>query len=138
MSRSVSVPSGFGYVEFVPLPDDVEDEFDFHDFILEPLKKAVKRAFPLMRPHEEFIGREDKALLANDFAYVGVSEYCGLLSVWIVERGDTEYPELAQHWICLVERKFRWAVREVFGTTYRKVATASNGESFYEEVRQEV
>ena len=132
MSRSVSHPSG----AVVCFRDVTDFEFDDWDWFIELITDSAKEAFPSMENADKWLDNEDHAILENSFAYIGVSEYCGLASVWMVRKeNDLYYAEdiaidnLADNWIGLVENKFC----KMFGE-YRKIGTASNGESFYEKV----
>jgi len=133
MSRSVSYPNG-AVVAFRDVSDMV-DEFDW-EWFLEDVKGVAHKAFPSMEETDKWLDREDHAILENQFAYIGVSEYCGLASVWLVVKDfDTYYDDeqrlenLSENWVGLVENKFH----KLFGEL-RKVATFSNGESVYERM----
>lgn len=125
MSRSVSYPSD-AIVAFDFYESD--DEFAFDDLVDE-FVFAVDRAYPSVRPVDEWIGREDHAYRANDHAYFGVSEYCGLVSLWAAERYDSERPELARQWLSQIEPGFIGR----FGRL-RKIGRFSNGEAIFERV----
>lgn len=85
---------------------------------------------------DKFLDNEDHAIAENRFAYFGISTYGNLASVWMVKKEfDTYYEDenrlanIADNWMSLVEKKFN----KVFGE-YRKIGTASNGESFFERI----
>ena len=128
MGRSVSYPHTAQVVTFTHVEADEENWSDD----LENLKSALTARFKSLYEDEKWIGREDHALLANNHCRVGVSEYCGLVAVWIVPR-DSDYPELAAQWIASIEKSFDKVVSETFGGLLRHVATASNGEAFYQQ-----
>ena len=126
MGRGVSLPCGaFPAYQSV---EHVEDSEDWQDF-LEDVKYQAKRIFPSMDDHDEWIGREDHALLKNNFAFVGVSEYMGLASIWLVVRSDAELEGLAKAWVNKAYKKFERIFSE-----YEKIGTFSNGESVYKKV----
>jgi len=133
MSRSVSYPTD----ALVVFKDAsyIEDEFEWEYFV-DDLKEMAVNAFPSLTECDEWLGREDHAILENNFAYFGLSEYCGLVSVWFVLKDfDTYYEDeqrlenLSENWLSTIEDKFR----SLFGEL-RKVAVFSNGETLYERV----
>jgi hypothetical protein len=135
MSRSVSIPCGALEVAY---QDVSEYEWDTFPCFLQDIQAYAKRLWPSLRECDTWLDREDHAILENDLCYLGVSEYCGLASIWLVPK---EYPDsgcfradaylypLAVHWIERVAQKFH----KIFGH-YRKLGTFSNGESIYEKI----
>lgn len=128
MGRSVSVPReaiarAYTYIE--------EDDLQDFDFIIEDFQESVKSLFPSFVECDKWLGREDHAVLENNFAYAGISEYCGLVCYWMVLKQDVEDVEssslgLAQRWACQVTKKFV----DTFGTLI-KLGTFSNGEAVF-------
>jgi len=126
MARSVSYPSN-AVVVFDRY--EGEDEWDWDDY-LSFIIYDLKRAYPSLERCDEWLGREDQAIMENDHAYFGVSEYMGLVSIWAVPKewdgwGDDVYG-LREHWVASIADGFR----ERFGSL-EKVGNASNGEGFY-------
>ena len=133
MSRSVSYPSD-AIVAYRDITD-IEEDYDF-DWYIDDLRDQVKEVFPSMEVCNKWLDREDHAIAENRFAYFGISTYCGLASVWMVKKEfDTYYEDenrlanMADNWMNLIYKKFN----KVFGE-YRKIGTASNGESFFEKI----
>ena len=87
MGRSVSYPAG-ALVAFATLEvEDSEDwEFEF-DWLVGDLRSRAAAAFPSLKDCDGWRGREDRILMRNAFADFGVSTYCGLVAIWIVEIG---------------------------------------------------
>lgn len=165
MGRSVSTPTNASWVTYQPVlfqdhdygvqydeeqdcyvfsdgsPVDEESYAVFFNFedVIEWLQYAGKDRWPSFTECDKWIGDEDHAVLENDHAYLGVSEYCGMLSIWLVpkenEISDNVYYSgkdtfgLAMNWINQIGPKFA----DTFGK-YAKVATFSNGEAVYERV----
>ena len=130
MARSVSVPCNAQYVAYQAFDGD---DFDWH---VDDLRSAITDAFPYVTEDSEWVGREDRAIASNQYAYFGVSEYCGLVSVWVVPR-ENDYADdgrygLRNHWISQIETKFRKTVAGCFGTDLYRQATFSNGEAFFQ------
>lgn len=132
MSRSVSVPSGAVAVAYKDATE-LEDEFDW-EYYVDSIKYQLQSAFPSLEECDKWLGREDHAILENGHCHITVSEYCGLVAVSLVPKEhDIWYPEdialqnLSGSWCAQIESRFLSMLRE-----YRKVATASNGEAFFE------
>lgn len=104
------------------------------DFMMN-LRAAFKRAFPSLYDCDEWLGREDHAVLENSHAYIGVSEYCGLVSVWCVPKEGYygERQPLALAWAEAIEGKASRILDGIADRLY-KVGTFSNGESVYARV----
>ena len=106
------------------------------DFYMGELRDRLTARYPSLSKSDRWAGREDRVILANYRADITVSEYCGLVAVCLVP-ADSDYvvPDIATHWCEQIEQGFRKVVAEVFGCTLRKIATASNGEAFFEQVQ---
>lgn len=130
MGRSVSYPRN-AIVAFTHLEasddQDVVDEWAFDDLV-EDLQQYAPTLWKSLDTCDRWIGREDRALLVNRHAYIGISEYCGLVAYWLVVREDTEQPGLAERWVAQAAPRFL----KTFGTL-NKIGTASNGESFFQQ-----
>lgn len=95
MGRSVSYPSGalVAFTVFAVEEDEsdgVDLEFEY-DWLLEDLRERAGQAFPSLKRHDGWRGREDRILMRNAFADFGFSTYGGLVAVWIAERDDAPY-----------------------------------------------
>lgn len=140
MARSVSFADGSAWVLYTHLDYDEDDdgyppELAWDDFTVELLGR-FKHAFPSLVECNKWIGREDRALLENGHAFIGVSEYCGLVSVWCVPKEDLYGNDsaLAQRWAESIEAKAAKILAE-FSDPLVKVATLSNGEALYQRVK---
>lgn len=135
MSRSVSTPPDAAIVVYTPTENDGTVDRDIaqenwgND--VSNLKRNLTNKFPSLRQANRWAGREDRVLLSNDHCEIGVSEYCGLVAVWVLPNSDNV---LASSWIDRIEKSFRRIVGDTFGETLRRVATTSNGEAFFERV----
>lgn len=137
MARSVSYPSG-SIVVFRFFDEDEDDPGWAYDCLVEEVVGSARNVFPSLQRHDGWRGREDRILLRNAFADCGISTYCGLAAIWLVERDDGAYwercPEqrrsdFAQRWITQVSDKFVG----LFGDL-RLVGQFSNGEAIYERL----
>jgi hypothetical protein len=135
MGRSVSYPTS-SLVCFTVLETEDSDSFGFEfEWFCEDAAERACAAFPSLYAHEGWRGREDRILLRNAFADFGVSEYCGLIAVWIVERDDDAYWDAdaracrsprAQRWLAQIAPKFD----ALFGA-HDCIGRFSNGEAIY-------
>ena len=138
MSRSVSYASGaevviYSYVDDVYDDEDVYDDFlsqlAFDDAVENLVYNSIN-AFPSLSRCDEWLGREDHAILQNNLVYIGISSYMNLVSVWVVPKED-EYYALAVNFAKQIENRLNNIVADSFGVRLNKVGSFSNGESFY-------
>jgi hypothetical protein len=157
MGRSVSTPSNCNEVAYKDVSwmgynfDESNEEYDYStfdsdlaefewdDFVFD-IKEQIQGTWSSFEEVEnKWLGREDKVLLENTFAYVGVSNYCGLAAIWLKSKHD----ELDGSYYCDEQRianlsdafcnKIKGKFYKMF-SQYRKIATFSNGEAVYEKV----
>ena len=136
MGRSVSVPSNAELTAYQDV-SHIEDEWDYRDWI-EDIKCMAECRWPsLERVDNEWLGNEERIILENSFIKIGVSEYCGLACIFVVNANEEEsYYEdvsrlhnLAKGFISRIENKFN----KEFGE-YCKKGTFSDGTSFYTKI----
>ena len=104
----------------------------------EDLETLLKEAFPSLTADEKWLGREDKALVSNSYAYFGWSEYCGLVAVWVSAkepdyRASSAWEAMRDKWIASIEKKFAKVVGRAWGVPLTKIGTFSNGESVFQK-----
>jgi hypothetical protein len=136
MGRSVSYPNDNAAVCFTTFePEDTTGETTFEwEWFVENIQVKAQSAWPSMEPCDKWLDREDHAILENAHAYIGVSEYCGVVSIWLVSKADEMccYPSeaaLADGWCTRVSNNFK----AVF-TDLELIGRASNGEAFFQRV----
>lgn len=83
MARSVSIPYGALAVSYADASE--LDQYDFDDAVSN-LRWSLQKRYPSLRPCNEWIGREDRAVLENPYCHITVSEYCGLVAVCAVPK----------------------------------------------------
>jgi hypothetical protein len=103
--------------------DEEQADCDFESYI-EDLTNSLIKKYPTLTRCDKWLGREDHAILENDKSYVGISEYCGLMSIWMVAKDDEPG---AERYVKVREKSFV----KSFGSL-RKIGTFSNGEGVYE------
>lgn len=134
MGRSVSYPSGSEvviYSHFDYSDDEYVDQYRFDDCVNE-LSHLLIKQFPSLYESEEYIGREDRAFVENDLVYIGLSEYCGIISVWV--KPKDQYYDFGCRFARQIENKLKQIINDVFGIRLTKTGTFSNGESIYNRV----
>jgi hypothetical protein len=104
------------------------------DQIVEDFRSHLKHLFPSVEDADDWIGREDHVLAENRLARFGISEYCGLVSYWIVPKesgyySDDQIEPLAKRWIDSISDKIVAAFGEL-----TKVGSFSNGEGVYRRI----
>lgn len=129
MGRSVSTPSdcvavAYQHHEF----DEYDSQWEWDELKANIRERCIAR-WPSFEDTSEWLGNEDQAILENQHAKIGLSEYCGLVSIWLVVNSRSDTPELAEAWCNSISDNF---YRE-FGEL-RRVGTFSNGESVYEQI----
>jgi hypothetical protein len=146
MGRSVSHPSdayvafaewGQGWVEGDD--DDNPGAGHFDEWlaqmewpdIVDDFRRAVLEHYPSARAEDRWLGREDRVVAMNDYAWFGLSEYCGSIAYWVVlqDRIDSAMEGLARRWFEQIGPKF-----EKRFATLERLGSFSNGESVYRRI----
>lgn len=129
MGRSVSYPSDATTVLFVR-EEDPDDVF-FFEYAIEEFKSLMTKYFKSLGETDVWVGEEDHAVLENNLAYFGISEYCGMLSLWVLPKEN--FINLSVNWTNQIANKFKKAVKNSFGEVYVARASFSDGTTLYEK-----
>lgn len=133
MGRSVSYASGSAVVLYTHFEYDDEDEYfaqeAFSDTV-DYLKDQLTAAFPSLSECDTWCGREDHAFVENDLVYIGLSEYCGLVSVWVKPK-DSDYTPFAYRFARQIENKLEKFIENSFGLILNRIGAFSNGEAIF-------
>jgi hypothetical protein len=139
MARSVSYPCG-AQVAFREFECDDGDDAEWeYDALCEEVRATARVTFPSFKAHDGWRGREDRILLRNAYADIGISTYGCITAIWIVEREDGAYYDAdARH--CRSGRARRWLAQIAprFDTLFSEltcIARMSNGEAVYERLK---
>jgi hypothetical protein len=137
MARSVSTPCNAAHIEYATFEcEDADFASDDFEFALDDFAEQICKAFPSASTCDEWVGREDHAVAENSFAYFGVSEYCGLVSMWVLPKDDDYATStgLRDRWIDKIEAKFTKVARNSFGQSLYCAGRFSNGEAIFHAV----
>jgi hypothetical protein len=139
MGRSVSYPTG-AIVAYRALECEKDDDWEWvYEDLVEFVIHSVSDVFPSLESYDGWRGREDRILLRNAYADLGVSVYGSLAAIWLVARDDGRYWDgdmrcsrtgRTGRWIAQVKNRFL----EMF-SEYRCIGRFSNGEAIYEAVQ---
>lgn len=137
MGRSVSYPTGA--ITAYQLIKAGDDDWDLeYEALVEDIIHQAKQAFPSLGVYDGWHGREDRILMRNAFAELGISVYCGLAAIWIAARDDNRYWDKdsiaplkgrTDQWLYQIEARFL----KMF-SQYPCIDCFSNGEAIYEPV----
>ena len=109
---------------------DGEEQYEWEDFF-DNIQYGLKSKFPSLENCNKWDGRETKIFLENNLAEIGISEYCGLVSISIRAKEGKE--SIGENWIDKISSNFEKTIRENCGETYRKIGSFSNGEGVFEK-----
>lgn len=131
-SEPVCPHCGAGQDEF----QRVDPQFEFEQLV-ESLQDMLPERFKSLTTCDEWIDREDHALLENRYCHIGISEYCGLIAVWIAAKdgpwyGDAGWEALRDNWLSQVRQSFRTEASKLFADPLIKQGTFSNGEAIFQ------
>ena len=129
MGRGVYIPSNAELVIYIPTPIDEDSIYNF-DIILDDLKEYLHSKMPSLYETDDWVGSEGYIFMENDLVQIGISEYGGVMAIWVIVREDY-YPQLAYRWLDKVEKHF-WNIP--LKPKLRLLGHFSNGESVYEKV----
>jgi len=133
MGRSIeTIGDNIVYFDFTYDDFDLasEDWQDLCDNIICAITSKYKSFISTPNQWAEWPYRENRILLENDHVQISISEYCGCGAVSVFVRNDTEYPELAEHWLLQTWKTISQIVSKYVSVIHR-VGTFSNGISIY-------
>lgn len=116
--------------DWYPEPD--QDDWDFW---VEDVQDVVCELWPSFEPCDKWIDREDRAVAENRLGYIGVSEYCGLASIWFVSKEATYYEPYVEDFAQRFAEQIKAKFHDTFGTL-RLMGRFSNGEAVFERIER--
>jgi hypothetical protein len=134
MGRSVNYLDNAEVVLYFHFEESQDDCF-FWDDMIANLTCEIKAKFPSYYPTDKWGGREERIILENSFCSIGISEYCGLVSLSVAPRENdyANYSEsLAKHHANQIKGTLEKVLHDLGLKNLRKVGTFSNGEAVFE------
>ena len=144
MSRSVSYLNNAEYVLYFPFEYEVEengesnpdiDNMNWEDLVSN-LTYEIKARLPSYYIVNKWDNRETKIILQNNLCIIGISEYCGLVSLSVATReydGYEQYPlALAQHHASQIRGTLEKIIDNLGLKRLYKQGTFSNGEAVFQ------
>jgi hypothetical protein len=112
---------------------------DAFDDTLEDFKSEVLRVFESAHEDDSWLDREDHALAANRFVWFGISEYCGVVALWMAPKeapydSPASWEALRDNWMRQAWPKFKKLANSCVPEPMVRLGTMSNGESVYQRV----
>jgi hypothetical protein len=153
MGRSVDYLSHALHVVYIDVdyPDKVENEdgemvdatdFDnechwdwFTETITENLPAGIKSLDNIWK-ERKWDGDETRIIFENKHCEIGLSEYCGIASISIRDKDNSDHPGLAIAWAHKVWPRIVRNLHDTFGENVLiKLGTFSNGQSVYDRMK---
>jgi len=109
---------------------------DAFDWLLEDFQQEVLRVFPSAYGDDTWLDREDHALASNRFAYFGISEYMGVVALWMAPKDNDYglYDGLRDSWMRKAWPKFKAMANSCVPDPMVLLGVMSNGEAVYQRV----
>jgi hypothetical protein len=142
MGRSVNYLDNAEVVLYFPFQysDDVEmDNMEWDDMVGNLKCEIIKRLPSYYEVKDKWGNRETRIILENNLCSIGISEYCGLVSLSVAPR-ENDYGEswtreqFAIHHANQIEKTLQGVLNYLGLTNLRKIGSFSNGEGVFEKV----
>lgn len=143
MGRSVSELSNSTRVLYINYETEYEnedggivyDEFAYDD-LKDNCKSAIKSLFPSFKNSDRWEGNETRIILENQLVEIGISEYCGLVSI-SARPNDYAYDNgkhgLADTFINKIWDKLKFELKN-YSDVLVRVGGFSDGTSVYQKI----
>ena len=144
MGRSVSYLNNAEFVLYFPFESyrDENGEYDADidsmnwDDTMECLKAEITKRLPSYSEVDKWDNRETRIFLENNLCSIGISEYCGLVSLSVAPRDldgydDTWQPQFAARHAAQIRPILEKCLDELGLKRLNKIGTFSNGESVF-------
>jgi hypothetical protein len=147
MGRSVSYLNNAEYVLYFPFESEYNEAGEYDDFLsqlnwddlIKNLTSEIQAKLPsYYEVKDKWDNRETKIILENNLCIIGISEYCGLVSLSIAIK-DNEYDlwheQLALHHAGQIRKTLEKVLDNLSLNRLNKMGTFSNGESVYQKAK---
>jgi hypothetical protein len=138
MGRSVNYLDNAEVVLYFPFDysDDVEMDNMNWDDMVENLKCEIKAKLPsYYEVKDKWGNRETRIILENNLCSIGISEYCGLVSLSVAPREndyDTWHESFAIRHTNQIESTLEKVLHDLGLKNLHKIGQFSNGEAVFE------
>lgn len=144
MSRSVAYLNNAEYVLYFPFEDGEDENGNYDeelarfgwDDLISNLQYTIKAKLKSYRIADDWDNRETKIILANDLCHIGISEYCGLVSLSIAQKNneyDIWHESFAKNHAYLVRGTLEKVIDYLGLKRLNKIGTFSNGEAVFQK-----
>ena len=134
MGRSVDYLDNAEVVLYFHFEESQDDCF-FWDDMIANLTCEIKAKLPSYNETDKWGNRETRIILENSYCSIGISEYCGLVSLSVAPRENdyVNYSEsLAKHHANQIKGTLEKVLHDLGLKNLHKVGTFSNGEAVFE------
>jgi len=143
MGRSVNYLDNAEVVLYFPFEGGQDENGNYDEFcaelewddIKENLISEIKAKLPSYYEVDKWGNRETRIILENSLCSIGISEYCGLVSLSVAPRQndyDAWHESFAVRHANQIESTLEKVLCELGLKNLRKVGTFSNGEAVFE------
>jgi len=145
MGRSVNYLDNAEVVLYFPFENEYNEEGEFDEFLsqmnwddtVRNLQCEIRAKLPSYYDvKDEWDNRETRIILKNSLCVIGISEYCGLVSLSVAPRNndyDAWHESFAVRHANQIKGTLEKVLNDLGLTNLRKIGTASNGEAFFQK-----
>lgn len=152
MGRSVNYLNNAEVVIYFHFESEVNEEGEYDDFesqfawedLTNNLICEIKSKLPsYYEEKNKWDNRETKIILSNNLCNIGISEYCGLVSLSVAcKDGENYWPDnkayheqFSKYHANKIKNTLQKIVDDLTGSRLNKIGTFSNGESVFEKLK---
>lgn len=144
MGRSVSYLDNAEVVLYFPFENEYNEAGEYDEFLSQlnwddtvtNLQAEIKAKLPSYYEVDKWGNRETKIILENNLCSIGISEYCGLVSLSVAPTNneyDSWHEQFAKRHANQIKGTLEKVLKELSLTNLRKIGTFSNGELVYQK-----
>lgn len=113
-NSKVSIAEGSVHVVFSKCIA-TDECFNLFDYKVEEFQDNLHEVFPTVYPSIRWVGRNDCAIASNKFAFFGVSERDGCVSIWCLPREVKQILKpIRDKWIAAIGKSFTMVALKSF------------------------
>jgi hypothetical protein len=146
MGRSVNYLNNATVIIYFPFESEYDENGNFDEDLTslnwDDLKcnliSEIKNKLPSFYEVDKWDNRETHIILENNLCYIGLSEYCGLVSLSVAPRNSdnidyflTYRDNFAEYHSKQIEKTLQKIVDNISGKRLIKIGSFSNGEGVY-------